>query len=291
MLNVLAWPEPPFWLLLAGCGLLGLVIGSFLNVVILRLPRMMERDWRAGAREILELEPVEQPVINLSQPGSHCPRCQQQIRARDNIPLLSWLLLRGRCRHCQTAIPIRYPLVEGLSGILSVLVAWQIGWTVELLPALILTWALIALSGIDLDHQLLPDSITLLLIWLGLLLSLIPVFAPDPQTAIIGAVAGYLSLWSVFHAFRLLTGKEGMGYGDFKLLAALGAWLGWTALPMIILLSALVGAIAGILMILLLGRDRQLPIPFGPYLAGAGWLALLWGDTLTNAYFRLAGLA
>ncbi|MCK8516306.1 A24 family peptidase [Methylonatrum kenyense] len=290
MLNPAVWPEPPFWLLLTGCGLLGLVIGSFLNVVILRLPRMMERDWRAGAREILELEPVDQPAISLSRPGSHCPRCQQAIRARDNVPVLSWLLLRGRCRHCQAGIPVRYPLVEALSAILSVLVAWQFGWTVELLPALVLTWSLIALSGIDLDHQLLPDSITLPLIWLGLLLSLVPVFAPDPQAAIIGAVAGYLSLWSVFHAFRLLTGKEGMGYGDFKLLAALGAWLGWAALPMIILLSALVGAVAGILMILLLGRDRQLPIPFGPYLAGAGWLALLWGDSLTDAYFRLAGL-
>ncbi len=291
LLNPAAWPEPPLPLLLAGATLIGLLIGSFLNVVILRLPRMMEREWQMGAREILGLEPAADEPLSLSRPASHCPQCRHRIRAWENIPLLSWLLLRGRCSQCGTAIPLRYPLVEGITGLLSLIVALQFGWSVELLPALLLTWALIALSGIDLDHQLLPDSITLPLLWLGLLLSLVPVFAPDPGTAIIGAAAGYLSLWAVFHAFRLVTGKEGMGYGDFKLLAALGAWLGWTALPMIILLSALVGAAAGIAMILLLGRDRQLPIPFGPYLAGAGWLALVWGDSLTNAYFRWAGIA
>ena len=201
----------------------------------------------------------------------------------------SLLALRGRCSQCSQAIGIRYPLVELLTGILSAVVAWQFGWGLELAAGLLLTWLLIALSGIDFDTQLLPDAITLPGLWLGLALSLVPVFA-DPADAILGAMAGYLSLWVVYQGFRLATGKEGMGYGDFKLLALLGAWLGWSALPVIILLSALVGAVAGILMIVTLGRDRQLPIPFGPYLAGAGWLALLWEDALVGAYLRWSGL-
>ncbi len=271
---------------------LGLLVGSFLNVVILRLPQMLLRDWRIQARDVLELapEPSDTTPFNLLRPASHCPACGHRIRPWENVPVLSWLLLRGRCSACSATISPRYPLVELATGLFTAAVAWQIGWGMELLPALVLTWTLIALAGIDIDHQLLPDSITLPTLWLGLLLSLVPVYT-DPAGAILGAVAGYLSLWLVYHAFRLLTGKEGMGYGDFKLLALLGAWLGWSALPMIILLSALVGAVTGIAMILLLGRDRQLPIPFGPYLAGAGWLALLWGDELTGLYLRWSGLA
>ncbi len=270
---------------------LGLLIGSFLNVVILRLPRMLEQDWLQQARETLgeEAPAQEPPRIGLVSPASHCPSCGHRIRPWENIPLISWLALRGRCSQCSQAIGIRYPLVELLTGILSAVVAWQFGWGLELAAGLLLTWLLIALSGIDFDTQLLPDAITLPGLWLGLALSLVPVFA-DPADAILGAMAGYLSLWVVYQGFRLATGKEGMGYGDFKLLALLGAWLGWSALPVIILLSALVGAVAGILMIVTLGRDRQLPIPFGPYLAGAGWLALLWEDALVGAYLRWSGL-
>lgn len=279
-------------LLVAIVFVFGLLVGSFLNVVILRLPRMLEQEWRAGAREVLELDtaPSTEPRVSLVSPSSTCPHCGHRIRAWENIPVVSWLFLRGRCSQCDSSISIRYPVVELATGILSAIVAWQFGWGLELAAGLVLTWSLIALSGIDLDHQLLPDAITLPVLWLGLGLSLIPVFA-DPVSAIIGAMAGYLSLWLVYQAFRLITGKEGMGFGDFKLLAMLGAWLGWTALPVIILLSALVGAVVGIGMIVLLGRDRQLPIPFGPYLAGAGWLALLWQDELITYYLRWAGLA
>ena len=277
-------------LLIAATFILGLLVGSFLNVVILRLPRILEREWRNSAREILELgpEPQTEPA-GLVLPPSSCPACGHRIRPWENIPLLSWLLLRGRCSGCGTAISIRYPLVELTAGVLSAVIAWKFGWGPELAAGLLLTWSLIALSGIDFDHHLLPDAITLPVLWLGLLLSLVPVFS-DPRSAIIGAIAGYLSLWTVYHLFRLITGKEGMGYGDFKLLAMLGAWLGWAALPLIILLSAAVGAVVGIIMILALGRDRQLPIPFGPYLAGAGWLALLWQDELVNLYLRWSGL-
>lgn len=271
--------------------LFGLLVGSFLNVVILRLPRMLEREWRSSAREILEIEPEPAAeTLSLAAPPSTCPSCGHRIRVRENIPVLSWLLLRGRCSHCGAGISMRYPLVELATAILSSVVAWQFGWSVELAAGLILTWSLIVLSGIDIDHQLLPDVITLPVLWLGLALTLVPVFT-SPVDAIIGAMAGYLSLWLVYQAFRLFTGKEGMGYGDFKLLALLGAWLGWTALPVIILLSAVVGAAAGIGMILMLGRDRQLPIPFGPYLAGAGWLALLWQDELIDLYLSWAGMA
>ena len=270
-------------LLIAFVGLLGLMVGSFLNVVALRLPRMLENSWRHEARQILELPKRPQPRLSLSHPPSTCPSCNASIKPWENIPVLSWLALRGRCGSCQAPISIQYPLVEIASCLLSAGCAWHFGWGLPLAGALVLTWALVTLTVIDLRTMLLPDVITLPLMWLGLLLALASVFV-DLPSAVIGAAAGYLSLWSVYHLFRLLTGKEGMGYGDFKLLAALGAWMGWQALPGIILLSSVVGAAVGIILIVARGRDRQLPIPFGPYLAAAGWLWLLWGDTLTAAY-------
>lgn len=270
---------------------LGLLVGSFVNVVILRLPVMLERDWQQQASEILgqPQENAPRERFDLIHPGSRCPGCQRPIRPWENIPVISWLALRGRCRGCGQRISARYPLVELITGLLSASVAWHFGWGPELAAALILTWTLVALSGIDIDHQLLPDNITLPLLWLGLGISLAGLFT-GIEDAVIGAMAGYLSLWLVFHVFRLVTGKEGMGYGDFKLLALLGAWLGWQALPVIILLSSLVGAVAGIAMIALLRRDRQLPIPFGPYLAAAGWLTLLWRDDIIAGYLRWSGL-
>ena len=285
--------------------LLGLVIGSFLNVVIYRLPIMLERDWRAQAAEMLApVGSVATPTpatatserFSLSTPRSACPTCKTPITALQNIPLLSWLVLRGRCASCRTKISVRYPLVELATGLLSASVAWHFGFGVPAACGLLITWTLIALTGIDIDHQLLPDGITLPLMWAGLLTAVvigpiagspIPVSAHD---AIIGAVAGYVSLWLVFHSFRLITGKEGMGYGDFKLLAALGAWLGWKLLPLVILLSAATGAVLGILMIVLRGRDRSAPMPFGPYLAAAGWLAMMYGDALVDGYLRVSGL-
>jgi len=286
--------------------LLGLVIGSFLNVVIYRLPIMLERDWRSQAAELLSAgEPALEKTsavqavparFNLSTPRSACPNCHTRITAWQNIPVLSWLLLRGRCAACKTKISGRYPLVELTTGVLSAWVAWHFGFGAPAACGLLVTWALIALTGIDVDHQLLPDGITLPLMWAGLLAAIIvgpiagspiPVSARD---AIIGAASGYVSLWLVFHTFRLITGKEGMGYGDFKLFAALGAWLGWKLLPLVILLSAATGAVLGILLIVLRGRDRSAPMPFGPYLAAAGWLAMLYGDGLVSGYLRLSGL-
>jgi len=280
--------NPAFFLIAVGC--LGLVVGSFLNVVILRLPVMLENRWRHECQQFLGQAPQDsQERFDLMTPASHCPHCGHRIGAWENIPLLSWLLLRGRCRVCGNPISLRYPLIESLTAVLSVMVAWNFGVSAQTLWALVLTWNLIALTMIDIDHQLLPDAITLPLLWLGLLLSLPQTFT-DPQSSILGAVAGYMILWSVYQLFRLITGKEGMGYGDFKLLAAFGAWLGWQMLPLIILLSSLVGAIAGICMILLRGRDRSLPIPFGPYLAVAGWIALLWGRDLIHWYLQLSKL-
>lgn len=272
----------------------GLVVGSFLNVVIHRLPQMMERDWQAQCAEMRD-EPYEPPKdkLNLVVPRSRCPSCGHGIRAWENIPVVSYLLLRGRCSSCGTQISLRYPMVELATGILSVLVAWQLGPTPLAMWGLVVTWSLVALSGIDIDTQFLPDSITLPLLWLGLLVAVGASdgnrFAPL-ESAVIGAAAGYLSLWTVYHLFKLLTGKEGMGFGDFKLLAALGAWLGWQMLPLVILLSAVVGAVVGIAMITIAGRDRQIPIPFGPYLAAAGWIAMLWGSDITSAYLRISGL-
>lgn len=279
-------------LLIPAALLLGLAVGSFINVVILRVPVMLEQGWRQQAREILDLDPGDGAAkerFDLVSPGSRCPSCGRAIRPWENIPVVSWIVLRGRCRGCGAAISLRYPVVELATGVLSAATAWHFGWGPELVAALVLTWTLIALSGIDLDHHLLPDAITLPVLWLGLGISLAGLFT-GVTDAVIGAMAGYLSLWLVFHVFRWVTGKEGMGYGDFKLLALLGAWLGWQALPVIILLSSLVGAATGIVMIAALGRDRQLPIPFGPYLAAAGWLTLLWRDDMIAGYLRWAGL-
>lgn len=278
--------------LVAAVFVFGLMVGSFLNVVIYRLPKMLEASWRRECQEFLgdEAAAAAQPRFNLMWPPSACPHCERRIRPWENIPILSYLALRGRCRGCGAAISKRYPIIELFTGIVSAAVAWRFGFSIEMLAALALTWALIAMSAIDIDHQILPDSITLPFLWLGLLLSLGSLFV-TPAEAIIGAAAGYLSLWLVYHLFRLLTGKEGMGYGDFKLLALLGAWLGWQALPVVILLSSLVGAAIGITLIVSLGRDRNLPIPFGPYLAAAGWLALMWQDEIVAFYMQMVGLS
>jgi leader peptidase (prepilin peptidase)/N-methyltransferase len=283
---------------------LGLVVGSFLNVVIYRLPIILEREWRDQATELLPTALVQTTVagadapsrFTLSVPRSACPACKAPITALQNIPIVSWLLLRGRCAACKVKISVRYPLVELATALLSGWVAWHFGFGVSAACALLVTWALIALAGIDIDHQLLPDNITLPLMWAGLLAAVL--FGAEPgqalpvsaRDAIMGAAAGYLSLWLVFHAFRLVTGKEGMGYGDFKLFAALGAWLGWKMLPLVILLAAGTGAVLGILMIVLRGRDRAAPMPFGPYLAAAGWLGMMYGDTLVSGYLRISGL-
>jgi len=282
---------PAVWLTVVG--LLSLLIGSFLNVVILRLPVMMEREWRAQAAAVEGREEEATEPFNLVVPRSRCPQCGAAVRAWQNIPILSYVLLRGRCAQCATPIGLRYPIVEGFTALTSVLVAWRFGVTPEAVAALVFTWTLIALAVIDIDHQLLPDSMTLPLLWLGLLLSLWhdtaggTVLFQTPREAIIGAAAGYLSLWSVYHLFRLATGKEGMGYGDFKLLAALGAWLGWQMLPLIILLSAAVGAVVGIALMVFTRRGRDVPIPFGPYLAAAGWIALLYGREIIDAYLGM----
>lgn len=279
------------FLLLPGIALLGLLVGSFLNVVIYRLPIMMEREWRAQCAELVEGSSESTPPepFNLIHPRSRCPACGHQITALENIPILSWLMLRGKCSACGSAISVRYPAVELTTGVLSAVVAWQVGAGWATLFVLLLTWALIAASVIDFDHQLLPDSIILPFLWLGLLLNTQGMFT-SPTSAIIGAAAGYLSLWGVFHLFRLITGKEGMGYGDFKLFALFGAWLGWEHLIQIIILSSAVGAIVGIALILFQGRDKSTPIPFGPYLAAAGWISLLWGDEINRLYLEWSGL-
>ncbi|MFO1394852.1 MAG: A24 family peptidase [Steroidobacteraceae bacterium] len=302
-----------------------LLVGSFLNVVIHRLPVMLDRRWRADAAEILGAAAAEPPAGGVSPPAddaaeatepaaviepsatpperydlvhprSACPHCGAPIRAHQNIPVVSWLALGGRCATCRAPISVRYPLVEIGTAVLSAAVVWRYGWEWQAVAALLVTWSLISLAMIDLDHQLLPDAITLPLMWGGLLASVawtpgpalsIPV---DPWSAITGAAAGYLVLWSVYWAFKLVTGKEGMGYGDFKLLAALGAWMGWQALPLVLLLSALTGAVIGLSMIVLRGRGRDVPIPFGPYLAAAGWIALMWGPDLLGSALHVAGL-
>jgi len=268
----------------------GLMVGSFLNVVIHRLPIMMERDWKAQCQEYLGETPAQKETgLSLARPGSSCPHCGHSIRFYENIPVLSYLWLGGKCSSCRHPISLRYPVVELLTAVLSAVIAWHFGYGWQAAAALLLTWALIALSMIDVDHQLLPDSITLPFLWLGLILSLFPVFA-DMRSSLIGAVAGYLSLWTVYQLFRVLTGKEGMGFGDFKLLALLGAWMGWQSLPVIVLLSSAVGAVFGGAMIAIQGRDRHQPIPFGPYLAIAGWITLLWGDQITSSYLRWSGM-
>lgn len=273
------------WLYFSLVFLFSLMIGSFLNVVIHRLPIMLEREWQAEYLGYFnpETQPQQEERYNLMVPRSACPHCGHAITAMENIPLLSWLWLKGRCRECQAPISARYPLVELLTALLSLVVAatYPPGWA--LLAALLLTWVLVALTFIDLDKMLLPDQLTLPLLWGGLLFNLTGGFVPLTD-AVIGTMAGYLVLWSLYWAFKLLTGKEGMGYGDFKLLAALGAWLGWQALPIVLLLSSLVGAFIGIGLILLRNHNQNKPIPFGPYLAIAGWIALLWGDTITRWY-------
>lgn len=275
---------PAAWL--AACGVLGLIVGSFLNVVILRLPARLAHDWRAQARELLEIEGDESRPPGIVREPSHCPHCKHPLGVADNIPLFSWLLLRGRCRYCKTPISVQYPLVELLCALASLLVAWKFGPGAPALAALVFTWMLLAMAGIDARTQLLPDSLTLPLLWLGLLLSSLPLFV-GARSAILGAAIGYASLWLVYWGFKLLTGKEGMGYGDFKLLGALGAWMGPLALLPIILLSSLIGALVGGGMLALRGQDRSVPIPFGPFLAAAGWVWLIAGDALTQWYFGL----
>ena len=273
-------------------GIVGLLVGSFLNVVIYRLPLMMQRDWRQQCTEYLQLKPeisTEEDSFNLMLPLSRCPDCLTQIKPYQNIPVISYVFLKGRCTKCDSPISMRYPIVEALTALSSALVAWHFGYTTQACFALLLTWSLIALIFIDIDHQLLPDSITLPMLWLGLCLSLFNVFT-DANTSITGAAAGYIALWLVFHLFKLVTGKEGMGYGDFKLLAVFGAWLGWQYLPIIILLSSLVGAIIGTIMIIFVKHDHNSPISFGPYLAAAGWIALLWGTELNQLYLTTVGL-
>jgi len=274
--------------LVAAAGVLGLCVGSFLNVVIHRLPKMMEQEWHAQCAELRGETTAAEP-ISLAKPRSRCPVCGHQISALENIPLISYLfILKGKCAACATRISPRYPIVEAATGLLSGYAAWHFGPTLQTVGALLLVWALIALSAIDFDTQLLPDSITLPLLWLGLAFNLWSIFA-DLSTAVAGAMAGYLALWSVFWLFKLATGKEGMGYGDFKLLAALGAWLGWQMLPAIILLSSVVGAAVGISLIVVARHGRNIPIPFGPYLAAAGVIALFWGNAITQAYLGTIG--
>jgi leader peptidase (prepilin peptidase)/N-methyltransferase len=271
-------------------GVVGLLVGSFLNVVIYRLPVMMQRSWRKECLEYLELPPEpEAAPFNLALPPSRCPACDAPIKAYQNIPVVSYLVLQGKCAHCRNPIALRYPLLEAFTALLSIAVAWHFGYSLQTVFALLLTWALVALSFIDIDHQLLPDSITLPMLWLGLLLNVFGVFT-DSHASIIGAAAGYLALWSVFQLFKLLTGKEGMGYGDFKLLALFGAWLGWQVLPLIILLSSLVGTVVSIAVLLIAKRDHRIPIPFGPYLALAGWIALLWGADINKLYLAVSSL-
>lgn len=272
-------------------GLTALVIGSFLNVVVYRLPRIMRAQFEHECAKYAGIEVDDKrETLSLAFPSSHCPNCGHTIRFWENVPVLSYVLLGGRCSACKQSIGIRYPLVEAATAILSVLVVMQFGLTIQGGLALILTWALIALFVIDLETQLLPDAITIPMIWIGLAIS-VPGWLTETDAAIIGAVVGYCSLWSVYQVFRLLTGKEGMGFGDFKLLAMFGAWLGWEALPQIVLLSSLVGAMFGGFLMLLGKMDRDKPMPFGPFLAAAGWISLMWGESINAAYMRFAGLA
>ena len=269
---------------------LGLAVGSFLNVVILRLPPRLAWQWQTSAGTPGTVADPPKPPPGLVRPGSRCPTCKQSIHWWENIPLLSYVLLRGRCSHCDSHISLRYPAVEALTALLSITVFWVLGLDWQLAAALILTWGLIVLSFVDLDHMLLPDVITLPLLWLGLLVNLAGGFC-DIGSAVIGAVSGYLVLWIIFHLYRMISGREGFGYGDFKLLAALGAWLGWQMLPLVLLLASLCGAVIGITLIMLTPREARQPLPFGPYLAVAGWIVLLWGDALLTAYLQFAAIS
>ncbi|MDD5460096.1 MAG: A24 family peptidase [Methylococcales bacterium] len=282
---------PYFFSALAG--VIGLLVGSFLNVVIHRLPIMMQRNWRRECTEYLQLESADtqtrEEPFNLVFPLSQCPACHIPIKPYQNIPVISYLFLKGRCASCDKPISLRYPVIEIFTAITTAIVAWHFGYTPQAVFAMVLTWSLIALSVIDIDHMLLPDSITLPVLWLGIGLSLFNFFT-DTNSSIIGAIAGYLTLWLIYHLFKLATGKEGMGYGDFKLLALFGAWLGWQYLPVIILLSSLVGAVIGLTLIIVVKRDHTVPIPFGPYLAMAGWITLLWGHDINRFYLTTVGL-
>lgn len=284
------------WIFTVIVALVSLMIGSFLNVVIYRLPIMMEREWQAEFQDYFQAKtPTARTAathsrFNLAVPRSACPHCHTPINAADNIPLISWLLLKGRCRNCKHPISIRYPAVELLTAVLSATIAYHYGPSSITLILLALTWGLVALSFIDLDKMLLPDQLTLPLLWLMLLFSTTSSALVSPAQAIMGAAAGYLSLWSVYWIFKLLTGKEGMGYGDFKLLAVFGALLGWQQLPLIILLSSLVGAVIGVILLTIQGKKHTTPIPFGPYIAAAGWIAILWGEQITQAYLSYIGL-
>jgi len=269
--------------LAAVAGVLGLVVGSFLNVVIHRLPIMMQVEWRADCAEFEGREAPAAEALNLLAPPSRCPACGTRITALQNIPVASWVALGGRCAACKAPIPVRYPLVELLTGLASAFLAWRYGWGAPLAAALVFAWSLIAAAAIDLDTQLLPDRITLPLLWLGLLVN-VPGLFVDLRSAVLGAAAGYLLLWSVYWGFRLIAGKEGMGFGDFKLLAALGAWSGWQTLPLVLLVSASAGAVVGLAGMWFAGKGREARIPFGPYLAAGGFIALVWGREAVIAY-------
>jgi leader peptidase (prepilin peptidase)/N-methyltransferase len=278
--------EPALWVGIAV--LFGLAIGSFLNVVVYRLPKMMERDWAAQCAELAGTELPPQPVFNLARPRSRCPSCSAPIGALHNLPLVSWIALRGRCAACNAPIAARYPLVEATTGAVAGFLAWHYGFGPLAVLAFGFCATMLALALIDFDTQLLPDGLTLPLLWAGLLVNVWGVFAPL-QDAVVGAMAGYLCLWTVYWGFKLVTGREGMGYGDFKLLAAIGAWLGWQVLPLVILLSSLAGAAIGIALIAAARLGRSVPMPFGPYLAIAGVVALIWGDAIIAGYLRLMG--
>jgi len=272
---------------------LGLIVGSFLNVVIYRLPVMLQKEWREQCHEFLELSedsPQLDKKFNLSTPASTCPHCQHKIKPWENIPVISYLFLRGRCSQCKQQIALRYPVIELVSGLMTAYLAWHFGFEWQALFAMLLTWSLICLAVIDFDTKLLPDVITLPVLWLGIFININQTFVPL-QDSVLGAIIGYLALWSIYQIHHLLTGKEGMGYGDFKLLAMLGAWLGWQSLLLIVLLSSVVGAVVGIGLIVIKGRNHQLPIPFGPYLAAAGWISLIWGPAIIQAYLGFSGVS
>ncbi|MBH0059277.1 prepilin peptidase [Pseudoalteromonas sp. SWXJZ94C] len=311
MQSIIDLMQSQLWFYLTTVGLVSLCVGSFLNVVIYRLPLMMQREWQSECRILLEDElkanvantnkntnstvggntenstGSNQP-FNLVKPNSTCPKCKTAIKPWQNIPIISWLFLKGKCANCSNPISVRYPAVEAITAILSLVVAYSFGATEQALLYILVTWVLVALTFIDIDHMLLPDQLTLPLVWLALIASVMG-YTIAPADAIVGAACGYLSLWSVFWLFKLLTGKEGMGYGDFKLLAVFGALLGWQSLLTIILLSSVVGAIIGIALLSIQGKDKATPIPFGPYLAIAGWIAMLWGSQLQSTYFNLMG--
>ncbi|ATG57097.1 MULTISPECIES: prepilin peptidase [Pseudoalteromonas] len=296
MQSIIEVMQSQLWFYLTTVGLVSLCVGSFLNVVIYRLPLMMQREWQSECRLLLEDELNTNQAkpkntsehFNLVKPNSTCPKCKTAIKPWQNIPIISWLILKGKCASCSNPISIRYPAIEAITALLSLVVAYTFGATEQALLYIVITWALVALTFIDIDHMLLPDQLTLPLVWLALIAAVAGITI-TPSDAIMGAAFGYLSLWSVFWLFKLLTGKEGMGYGDFKLLALFGALLGWQSLLTIILLSSVVGAIIGIALLTIQGKDKATPIPFGPYLAIAGWITLLWGNQLQSAYFNLIG--